>query len=80
MELAMSGDKRRHRLRIAAVAIAYALIAWLLISLIAPGGPEVKLPVWADTLIILLLSIGFPLALLAAWMYRNPTLGGNEEE
>ena len=59
--------KRRNVLR---VAIAYAIVAWLLIEVSATTFPMLRLPEWTATLVTVLLLIGFPLALIFAWAYE----------
>jgi len=56
--------KRRHIYRVAA---AYAVVAWVLIQLVNNVAPALRLPEWAPTLVIVLLLVGFPITLLAAW-------------
>ncbi len=61
--------KRRHIYRVAA---AYAVVAWVLLQLVANVAPILELPPWvARALLLLLLVIGFPLAILLAWA-REP--------
>src|SRR5258705_13873887 len=57
--------KRRHVYRVAA---AYAVVAWLLLQLVNNVAPGLNLPNSAVTLVIVLLAIGFPIALLFAWV------------
>jgi TolB-like protein len=56
--------KRRHIYRVAA---AYAVVAWVLLQIVNNLAPGLNLPSWAVTLVIVLLFIGFPITLLAAW-------------
>ena len=48
------------------VAVAYAVIAWLLIQVF----PFFEIPNWAVRLVVLLLIIGFPVALILAWAFE----------
>ena len=59
--------KRRNVIK---VAIAYAVVAWLLIEITATVFPILKLPDWSVTLVTALVLIGFPLALLFAWAFE----------
>ena len=59
--------KRRHMYRVAA---AYAVVAWVLLQLVNNIAPGLNLPSWAVTLIIVLLALGFPLALFFAWIFQ----------
>lgn len=56
--------KRRKVVRVAGV---YAVVAWLLIQVTNNIVPALQLPAWASTLIVVLLLIGFPIALVLAW-------------
>ncbi len=60
--------KRRHIYRVAA---AYAVVAWLLLQLIANVAPILELPPWVARAFLLLLVVGFPLAIVLAWT-REP--------
>lgn len=64
--------KRRHVVK---VAIAYAIIAWLLIEVAATTFPILQLPEWSVTLVTALLIIGFPVALFLAWAYELTPAG-----
>jgi TolB-like protein/tetratricopeptide (TPR) repeat protein len=61
-------EELKHR-KVFRVGIAYAVAAWLLIQIIATVKDALRLPEWSDTLIIILLAIGFPIALILAWAY-----------
>ncbi len=54
------------RRKVFRVGAAYALVAWLLIQVIVSVEAPLQMPDWADTLIITLLIIGFPIALILA--------------
>ncbi len=63
--------KRRKVVRVAGV---YAVVAWLLIQVTNNIVPALQLPTWAITLIVVLLLIGFPIALVLAWAFEiSPT-------
>ena len=49
------------------VAIAYAVVGWLLVQVATQVFPFLEIPNWAIRLIILLVAIGFPIALVIAW-------------
>src|SRR6185436_14680952 len=57
--------KRRHMYRVAA---AYAVVAWVLLQIVNNVAPGLNLPSWAITLVIVLLAVGFPVALLFCWI------------
>ena len=52
------------------VAIAYGVVAWLLIQVATQVFPFFEIPNWAVRLVVLLLLIGFPVALLLAWAFE----------
>ncbi|HYR22414.1 MAG TPA: tetratricopeptide repeat protein [Chthoniobacterales bacterium] len=52
------------------VAIAYAIVAWLLIQIATQVFPFFEVPNWAVRLVVLLLVIGFPVALILAWAFE----------
>jgi hypothetical protein len=51
------------------VAIAYAVMAWLLMQVASQIFPFFEIPNWAVRLVVLLLVIGFPVALVLAWAF-----------
>src|SRR6266478_4927590 len=52
------------------VAVAYAIVAWLLIQVATQVFPFFEIPTWAVRLVVLLLILGFPIALFLAWAYE----------
>ena len=52
------------------VAVAYAVLAWLLIQVATQVFPFFEIPNWAGRLVVLLLSLGFPVALVLAWAFE----------
>ena len=48
------------------VGIAYAVIAWLLMQIATQVFPFLEIPNWAIRLVIMLLIIGFPVAMILA--------------
>src|SRR5439155_14820523 len=52
------------------VAIAYAVVAWLLMQVASQIFPFFDIPNWAVRLVVLLLIIGFPVALILAWAFE----------
>jgi len=59
--------KRRNVYR---VAVAYAVVAWLLIQIATQTFPFFDIPNWAVRLVVLLLVLGFPVALVLAWAFE----------
>ncbi|HJP98404.1 MAG TPA: hypothetical protein VJ862_07585, partial [Rhodanobacteraceae bacterium] len=58
--------KRRHVYRVAA---AYVVVGWLLIQVATQVFPVFHLPDWIDQAVVLLILIGFPIALVLAWAF-----------
>src|SRR6267154_793120 len=52
------------------VAVAYAVVAWLLMQIASQIFPFFEIPNWAVRLVVLLLVIGFPVALIIAWAFE----------
>ena len=59
--------KRRNVVR---VAIAYAVVAWLLLQFADVILDNIEAPTWVFQAILLLLIIGFPVALIFAWAFE----------
>jgi hypothetical protein len=58
------------------VAVAYAVVAWLLIQVATQVFPFFELPKWAVQIVVLAMVIGFPIAVVCSWAVRDDT-GGN---
>ena len=52
------------------VAVAYAVVAWLLIQVATQVFPFFEIPNWAVRLVVLLFILGFPVALVLAWAFE----------
>src|SRR2546430_13843994 len=52
------------------VAVAYGVVAWLLIQVATQVFPFFEIPNWSVRLVVLLLIIGFPVALILAWAFE----------
>ena len=52
------------------VAVAYAVVAWLLMQVASQIFPFFEVPNWIVRLVIVLLVIGFPIALIIAWAFE----------
>ena len=50
------------------VAVAYAVVGWLLIQVATQVFPFLEIPNWVVRLVIALVAIGFPIALVIAWV------------
>src|SRR5258707_912116 len=64
--------KRRHIYRVGA---AYAVVAWVLLQLVNNVAPILELPLWIARAVLLLLVVGFPVALLLAWIVEAGSEG-----
>jgi Tol biopolymer transport system component len=58
--------KRRKVFKVAAV---YAVMAWLIIQIIDVVNEPLQLPDRLDTVVIVLLAVGFPIAMVLAWAF-----------
>jgi hypothetical protein len=58
--------KRRKVFQVAAV---YAVVAWLTIQIVDVISEPLNLPDWLDTVVIILLAVGFPIAVILAWAF-----------
>src|SRR5436190_1808321 len=52
------------------VAVAYAIVGWLLVQVATQVFPFLEIPNWVVRLVILLVAIGFPIALVIAWAFE----------
>ncbi|MEN0653229.1 MULTISPECIES: tetratricopeptide repeat protein [Hyphobacterium] len=59
--------RRRNVFRVAA---AYLVVGWLTLQIVSLIEAPLGLPDWTDTLVIVLIGIGFPIALLLAWAFE----------
>ncbi|MGI9264338.1 MAG: tetratricopeptide repeat protein, partial [Gammaproteobacteria bacterium] len=57
------------RRRVIRVIVLYAIAAWVMIEVAATVMPAVNLPDWTVTLVIMLLALGFPIAIVMAWAF-----------
>ncbi len=52
------------------VAVAYAVVGWLLVQVATQVFPFFEIPNWAVRLVVLAIIIGFPVALVIAWAFE----------
>jgi TolB-like protein/Tfp pilus assembly protein PilF len=52
------------------VAVAYAIVGWLLVQIATQVFPFLEIPIWVVRLVIALVAIGFPIALVIAWAFE----------
>jgi len=52
------------------VAVAYAVVGWLLVQVATQVFPFFEIPNWTVRLVVLAIVIGFPIALVIAWAFE----------
>jgi TolB-like protein len=52
------------------VAVAYAIVGWLLVQVATQVFPFLEIPNWVVRWVILLVAVGFPVALVIAWAFE----------
>jgi len=61
------GELRRRN--VVKVAVAYAIVGWLLIEVASTVLPTFQAPLWALQTITFVIILGFPLALILSWVF-----------
>ena len=59
--------KRRKVIRVTA---AYLVVGWVIIEVASTVAPNLNLPEWTARMVTLLVILGFPLALILAWIFE----------
>src|SRR2546421_10640339 len=57
------------------VAVGYAVVGWLLVQVATQVFPFFEIPNWAVRLVVLLIVIGFPIAIVVAWAFESTPKG-----
>src|SRR5438067_2405047 len=57
------------------VAVAYAVVGWLLVQVATQVFPFLEIPNWVVRLVIELVAIGVPIALVIAWAFESSPKG-----
>src|SRR6266436_3744139 len=52
------------------VAIAYGVVGWLLTQVATQVFPLFEIPNWGIRLVVLIIVIGFPIAIIIAWAFE----------
>ena len=52
------------------VAVTYAIVGWLVVQIATQVFPFLEIPNWIVRLVIVLIAIGFPIALVMAWAFE----------
>jgi adenylate cyclase len=60
---------RLGRLRVVRVAITYIIVGWIVIQVASTLLPNLNVPDWSVTLVIVLVALGFPIAVAMGWMF-----------
>lgn len=67
MKTLLADLRKRNVFRVAGM---YAIAAWLVMQLVDVAMPALELPGWVDGFVLLLLTAGFLIALVFAWMFE----------
>src|SRR5207247_2318931 len=57
------------------VAVAYAVVGWLIAQIATQIFPFLEIPNWIVRLVIVLIAIGFPIAIVIAWAFETTPEG-----
>ena len=57
------------RRKVFKVGVAYLVVGWLLIQVASTVAPQLNLPEWAPRLVTFVILLGFPIALVLAWIF-----------
>ncbi len=57
------------RRRVIRVAVMYAIAGWVVIEVASTVLPPLNLPDWSVKLVIVLIALGFPIAVVMGWMF-----------
>ena len=63
------------RRKVFKVGAAYLVVAWLVVQGASIGFPAFEAPPWALRVFILVLMLGFPIALVMAWVFETTPEG-----
>ena len=69
--------KRRNVVK---VAVAYAIVGWLLVEIASTVLPTFEAPRWALQTLTFVFVLGFPIALIFAWAYELTPDGLKKEK
>jgi len=54
-------------------ALLYGIVAWVVIQAADIVIPALNIPEWGVSLVVVLLALGFPVAMILAWMFDKPS-------
>lgn len=69
--------KELNRRRVFRVGLVYMVAAWLIMQIAETVFPALLLPDWSVSLVVILVVLGFPVALILAWAFQVETEGAN---
>jgi TolB-like protein/Tfp pilus assembly protein PilF len=69
--------KRRNVYR---VAVAYGVVSWLIVQIATQVFPFFDIPNWVVRMVVVVLTLGFPIAAILAWAYELTPEGIRREE
>ncbi|MCG6988230.1 MAG: tetratricopeptide repeat protein [Gemmatimonadetes bacterium] len=61
------------RRKIVQRALLYGIVAWIVIQAADIVIPALNIPEWGVSLVVVLLALGFPVAIVLAWMFDKPS-------
>lgn len=67
--------KELKRRKVVQVAAIYAVVAWLIIQVVDVVNEPLRLPDWFDTVAIVLVAGGFPIAIVLGWAFEVTRTG-----
>ena len=62
------------------VAVAYAIVGWLLVQIATQVFPFLEIPNWVVRLVVTVVVLGFPIALIIAWAFEMTPQGMKRAE
>src|ERR1700757_4776426 len=68
------------RRKVYRVAVAYAIVAWLLVQAASILFPTFEAPPWVMKVFVTAVILGFPVALILAWAFEMTPQGIRREE
>lgn len=60
------------------VAGVYLAVSWVIVQVVAQMEGSFALPAWLDMVVIIILAVGFPLALILAWAQETQAANATE--
>ncbi|MFV2007929.1 MAG: tetratricopeptide repeat protein, partial [Longimicrobiales bacterium] len=71
MKVARLIDELKRR-KVARRGLLYLVVAWILMQVVDIVFPALSIPDWALSMVVVLLILGFPVAIVLAWMFETP--------